>query len=542
MDGVGASASAAANKKPLLQASQNRGSADASIRNLLFEQLLTFSVPVQTLVEPQQSAPELPSSDVSTPKESESPTAERQDEEVESSEDSSIVSITVPDLYGTFKPAPSADNPRLPTNDLCALPKDTTASSPQLKQASPVQVETPVVRQTAEVVADQAIIATEQTPIVDAIQPQSNEKSLTQEGMVPESEARGRKAASHGDPHVALQSANAVTAPARPESQASRDENSQGNPNNQPPAQSPSLNDNAMTTVSTKRGDGERREKWFERESEMDYPSQDSQIEPVFDNEPRQSDSVASQISVPLESSTSSTTTAVSVAPTTPSDTVLATAIAQVQATSMTPNRATSTGISGESTIEANRATIASTDPTAKVVGAKPDAARQTGRTDGQEVNQHERVRLVQRIARSFNRITAEGGLINLRLHPEQLGSLSVQVRLEGKSMSAVLSTETEQARDIILNELPVLRQRLSEQGFEVTRFSVEVSNSGASGNFGQSNDSSQSRSGEQRPSSQMDYRRIASQSVRLQNTETGIPSSWTPAGASTLQAIDLKV
>ncbi len=341
--------------------------------------------------------------------------------------------------------------------------------------------------------------------------------------------------------HVAVRSTPAVTESEPSDSRASRSEISKQNLRDQPQAEKPALKENQQSTGNAKRGDGERREKWFERENVAEHSFLEPQASPALDNGPHQSESVASQIVVPVDLGDSTSTTPASAAPLAPSDAVLATAIAQVQATNMTPSRTTSAGVSGESNIDTNRTTITSAEPTARTVGTKAES-RQTGRTDTQEVNQHERVRLVQRIARSFNRITAEGGLINLRLHPEQLGSLSVQVRLEGKSMSAVLSTETEQARDIILNELPMLRQRLSEQGFEVTRFSVEVSNSGGSTNFGQSHDSSQSRSGEQRSSSQIDYRRLANQSVRLPNAESGVSASWTPTGANNLQAIDLKV
>ncbi len=199
MDGVGASASTAANKKPLLQPSQHRGVTDASIRNLLFEQLLTFSVPVQTIAEPQQAVPDLPLPEENSPKEPENPTAEGQDEELEATEDSSIVSIAVPQLYDSFKPAPTLGDPRQPTNDVCALPKDTKARSPESIQAKPVQVNIPVADQDTEVVADQAIIAPELSPTVDVKSSQSDEAILAQNGESTDTSSRGRKGVSNGE-------------------------------------------------------------------------------------------------------------------------------------------------------------------------------------------------------------------------------------------------------------------------------------------------------------------------------------------------------
>lgn len=104
---------------------------------------------------------------------------------------------------------------------------------------------------------------------------------------------------------------------------------------------------------------------------------------------------------------------------------------------------------------------------------------------DSVDLTQQERVRLVQRVARSFARLGPEGGQINLRLHPPQLGSLNVQVRLEGRSMTANLTTESSAARDVIMESLPVLRSRLAEQGFEISSFQVDVATNGSDASQG---------------------------------------------------------
>ncbi|MEZ6133629.1 MAG: flagellar hook-length control protein FliK [Pirellulaceae bacterium] len=108
---------------------------------------------------------------------------------------------------------------------------------------------------------------------------------------------------------------------------------------------------------------------------------------------------------------------------------------------------------------------------------------------DSADLTQQERVRLVQRVARSFARLGPDGGQINLRLHPPQLGSLNVQVRMEGRSMTAVLTTESTAAREAILESLPVLRGRLAEQGFEISQFQVDVAANGSDASQGGNSD-----------------------------------------------------
>ena len=115
--------------------------------------------------------------------------------------------------------------------------------------------------------------------------------------------------------------------------------------------------------------------------------------------------------------------------------------------------------------------------PSSQRADAKP------GLPDAQRpdvLTQAERVRLVQRVSRSFARLGPMGGQISLKLHPPQLGALNVQVRLEGRSMTAKLTTESGAARDAIMESLPVLRTRLAEQGFEISSFQVDVADNPA--------------------------------------------------------------
>lgn len=91
------------------------------------------------------------------------------------------------------------------------------------------------------------------------------------------------------------------------------------------------------------------------------------------------------------------------------------------------------------------------------------------------DISRAEKVRLAQRVARSFSRVGPTGGNIQLKLHPPELGSLAVNIKIEGKSMSAKLTTESQAAREVIMESLPQLRTRLAEQGYDVVQFTVEV-------------------------------------------------------------------
>lgn len=91
------------------------------------------------------------------------------------------------------------------------------------------------------------------------------------------------------------------------------------------------------------------------------------------------------------------------------------------------------------------------------------------------DISRAEKVRLAQRVARSFSRVGPTGGSVQLKLHPPELGSLAVNIKIEGKSMSAKLTTESQAAREVIMESLPQLRSRLAEQGYDVVQFTVDV-------------------------------------------------------------------
>ena len=78
-------------------------------------------------------------------------------------------------------------------------------------------------------------------------------------------------------------------------------------------------------------------------------------------------------------------------------------------------------------------------------------------------------------MTRAFELAQQRGGEIRLRLSPPALGSLRLELKFEGQKMSARLEAEHMQARQILLEQLPALRDRLAEQGITIETFEVDL-------------------------------------------------------------------
>ena len=91
------------------------------------------------------------------------------------------------------------------------------------------------------------------------------------------------------------------------------------------------------------------------------------------------------------------------------------------------------------------------------------------------ELSSVDQMRLIQRVARAIEVAPQNGGLLRLRLRPPELGAVRLEVALRRGKMTARIETETTQARNVLLDQLPQLRERLEGQGIHVERFDVEV-------------------------------------------------------------------
>jgi len=495
----------------------NRAANEAHTQSELFEQLLSLNFTVQ----PPQEKPAAPAESSSTSSDDFQcdcqdkdavPVEEERDEELSQSTLTALMPASAVEKQKTIEPESNGaeDVESLkpnPETKLCDLPK-----------ASDEAIKPVVVEATAEsdgvvkVEAPEAVTEAEVTRATDD-STKTIEAATFEEGDLvrrrgKENSSTDSNAAATGPvEQIVVSTVNAkeyATEVAKPDESHA--------------AQSEVAPQNAVEEKKNQTGDerrGDRREKWFERDAASVTPSgneaaQDQSLaqptseqpEPVpafaaTDSQlPTALTADAAQPPVELPGAVSATS------PTTPVA-VPVSLVTAMQASSIASS-------SGSATTGAETNQLGPVAPT-RSVGTQAAKADSKVKTESSEISQQERVRVIQRIARSFNRISAEGGTINLRLHPEHLGSVTVQVKLEGRSMAARLTTETTAARDAIMADLPALRQRLADQGFDVTKFQVDVAGNGADATFAQTNSDSQSRQYENRSSgSQTDYRRLA--------------------------------
>ena len=117
-----------------------------------------------------------------------------------------------------------------------------------------------------------------------------------------------------------------------------------------------------------------------------------------------------------------------------------------------------------------------------------------TGNRDAQGTsNSSEQVhqqRFLQRVSKAFQVAHERGGPIRLRLHPPELGSLRLEVKVEGNVMVARVEAESTTARTLLLDSLPVLRDRLAQQEIRVDQFDVDLLDQQSSGTSDRRRDS----------------------------------------------------
>jgi hypothetical protein len=125
---------------------------------------------------------------------------------------------------------------------------------------------------------------------------------------------------------------------------------------------------------------------------------------------------------------------------------------------------------------------------------------------DGQEprafaatdVNQ---ARFVDRVARALRAAHGRTETLRLRLHPPELGSLRIELRMQNGALSARLEAETTAAQSLLIDHAQTLRDRLVEQGVRIERFDVDLLNQQTSRERGQAFEQHASRdSPESRP------------------------------------------
>lgn len=84
--------------------------------------------------------------------------------------------------------------------------------------------------------------------------------------------------------------------------------------------------------------------------------------------------------------------------------------------------------------------------------------------------------RFINRVAMAFEAAQSGDGHIRIRLSPPELGSLRIELRLEGANLIAKVEAETAAARSVLVENLSTLRERLSEHGVSIESFEVDLS------------------------------------------------------------------
>ena len=100
-----------------------------------------------------------------------------------------------------------------------------------------------------------------------------------------------------------------------------------------------------------------------------------------------------------------------------------------------------------------------------------PQAAQPPARTDDTagDVN-------AARVSRGLqNAVHQQGGTVTLRLTPAELGTVRIQMHMQGTTVSANFHTETESAQALLTQQITHLRQALETQGLTVERLQVQT-------------------------------------------------------------------
>lgn len=152
--------------------------------------------------------------------------------------------------------------------------------------------------------------------------------------------------------------------------------------------------------------------------------------------------------------------------------------------------------------------------PLGRALRSAVDLTRGVKSSDASENIQIDPARFINRVSRAIQTAHERGGSLQLRLAPPELGALKIQLDVKDGVMSASLEADNANARKLLLDHLPALRDRLAEQNIRVERFDVDVR---------QENNSGQANS---RGSNQNPYQQQAEQPPQRRNTNAVLAAS----------------
>jgi flagellar hook-length control protein FliK len=145
--------------------------------------------------------------------------------------------------------------------------------------------------------------------------------------------------------------------------------------------------------------------------------------------------------------------------------------------------------------------------------------------TTTDDVGQAGRVRFVQRVEQAFQSMSDQGGTVRLKLSPPELGSMRLEITVRNGVMTARAETETPAGRNMLLDNLPMLRERLAQQDIKVQRFDIDLMDHSGGGASGQASyfADSQAHSGNGRSGQASAAAGVDSQTVGAAGAATGL-------------------
>jgi flagellar hook-length control protein FliK len=121
--------------------------------------------------------------------------------------------------------------------------------------------------------------------------------------------------------------------------------------------------------------------------------------------------------------------------------------------------------------------------------------------------------RFVSRVAKAIQTANDRDGTVQLRLSPPELGSLKIQLTVKDGVLSAAVEADNSNARRMLLDHLPALRDRLAGQNIRVDRFDVDVKQEN---NGGQPNPRGSNQNPYQQQAQETESRRTAAKTPQV--------------------------
>ncbi|MFN7889390.1 MAG: flagellar hook-length control protein FliK [Pirellula sp.] len=290
-----------------------------------------------------------------------------------------------------------------------------------------------------------------------------------------------QKSESRGKEPIAVGSKNEIeTGLALKNEEENNHEDSVFHANNQdsrPLAEAAAFQSTDNETLESKPQESRRAERLernrFDSDTTFNDNLRDPTVEAGLDNQPSIEATIEplDRSSIPTEQTTISNIESVS-------DSVV---LSAPQST-LTPNPLSlsiAAGIVPNATLNSNPSTPPSSGAvsvTNNISGSTSTAAsRETTGSSRANLTPYQESKLVQRVLRGIEQLGNGGGQVRIRLHPPELGTLQMTLKFEATQVTAQFEVESRVARDALLGNSQVLKDRLKEQGLEVQKFEVEV-------------------------------------------------------------------